>query len=111
VRAGQLRALAVTTAQRVAAAHDVPTVAESGLPGFEVSSWYGLFVPAKTPPGVVAKIHTDTVAALADPAIKARLEHLGVMVIGSTPHELAAHLTSEMDKWRPVIKQAGIKMQ
>jgi tripartite-type tricarboxylate transporter receptor subunit TctC len=108
---GQLRALAVTTAKRVPAAPDVPTLAEAGLPGFDVAGWYAFFVPANTPPAIVRKIHADTAAALADPPIKERLEQLGLFVIGSTPAELGQFLKSEMDKWGPVIKDAGISIR
>ena len=111
VRAGQVRGLAVTTAERFPTAPDLPTVAESGLPGFNVSSWYAFLVPAKTPPDIVWKIHTDTIAALSDPTVKIRLQELGVLVIGSTPAELARHLKSEMEKWEPVIKAAGISIR
>jgi tripartite-type tricarboxylate transporter receptor subunit TctC len=109
VRAGQMRGLAVTTAQRVAAAAEFPTFAEAGLPGFEVTGWFGFFVPAKTPPEIVAKIHADTARALADATLRGRLEELGIVVVGSTPAELAAFLKAEMEKWGPVIKEAGIR--
>ena len=108
---GQLRALAVTSAKRTPAAPDLPTLAEAALPGFDVSGWYALFVPAKTPPAIVQKMHADTVAALADPAIRGRLEQLGLFVVGSTPEQLGQFLKSEMDKWGPVIKQAGIAIR
>jgi tripartite-type tricarboxylate transporter receptor subunit TctC len=111
VRAGQMRGLAVTTAQRVPAAAEFPTLAEAGLPGFEVSGWFGFFVPARTPPEIVAKIHRDTVTALADPGLRGRLEDLGIVVTGSTPAELAAFLKAEIDKWGPVIKEAGISIR
>jgi tripartite-type tricarboxylate transporter receptor subunit TctC len=109
VRAGQMRGLAVTTAKRVSAAAEFPTFAEAGLPGFEVTGWFGFFVPAKTPPEMVAKIHADTARALADPTLRGRLEDLGIVVVGSTPAELAAFLKAEMEKWGPVIKEAGIR--
>jgi tripartite-type tricarboxylate transporter receptor subunit TctC len=109
VRAGQLRGLAVTTAKRFPTAMEFPTVIEEGVPGFDVSSWYAFFVPARTPPAVVRKLHADTVAILAEPAVKAKLEQLGVAVIASTPEELARHLKAETDLWGPVIKAAGIK--
>jgi tripartite-type tricarboxylate transporter receptor subunit TctC len=108
---GQLRALAVTTAKRTPAAPDLPTLAETGLTGFDVSGWYAFFVPANTPAAIVRKIYADTAAALADPPIKARLEQLGLFVIGSTPAELGQFLKSEMDKWGPVIKEAGISIR
>jgi len=109
VRAGAMRGLAVTTAQPVAAAAEFPTFAEAGVPGFEVTGWFGFFVPAKTPPDIVAKIHADTVTALADPVLRGRLEELGIVVVGSTPAELAVFLKAEIDKWGPVIKEAGIR--
>src|SRR4249920_3535397 len=109
IQAGKLRALAVTTAKRSPAAPELPPIAESGVPGFDVSSWYAVFMPVKTPAEIVRKASADTVAALAYPATRARLEQLGVVVIGSTPEGLGAHLRSEMDKWGPVIREAGIK--
>jgi tripartite-type tricarboxylate transporter receptor subunit TctC len=111
VRNGQLRALAVTTAQRVAAAPEIPTMAEAGVAGVEVSSWSAFLVPAKTPRAIIGKIHADTVAALAEPAIRSKLEAGGVVVRGSTPEELAAFLRAEMDKWAAVIKAANIKAE
>jgi tripartite-type tricarboxylate transporter receptor subunit TctC len=110
IQSDRLRGLAVTTKKRTPAAPQMPTIAESGVPGFDVSSWYAIFAPAKTPPEIVRKINADIVAALADAATKERLEGLGVVVVGSTPAELAAHLKAEMDKWGPVIKEAGITM-
>ena len=110
IRSGQLRGLAISSAKRNPAAPEFPTVAEAGVPGFEVSSFYGLFVPIRTPAEISKKINADTVTALADPAIKGRLEHLGYTVGGSTADELAAHLQSEIDKWGPIIKAAGIRI-
>jgi tripartite-type tricarboxylate transporter receptor subunit TctC len=109
IQTGKLRALAVTTAKRTPALPDLPPIAEAGLPGFDVSSWYAVLAPAKTPPEIVRKASADIRAALSDPATRARLDQLGVVVIGSTPEGLAAHLRSEMDKWGPVIREAGIK--
>ena len=111
IQGGKLRGLAVTTAKRSPAIPQLPPIAEAGVHGFDVSSWYGFFAPAKTPPEIVRKMHADTVAALADPTTKSRLEQLGVVVIGSTPAELAAYLKSEMEKWGPVIKEAGITLR
>jgi tripartite-type tricarboxylate transporter receptor subunit TctC len=110
VRNGSLRGLAVTAAKRAAAAPDLPTVAEAGVPGFAVSTWFAFFVPAKTPPAIAKKINTDIVAALSHPMVKDRLEQLGAEIAGSTPDELAAFLKSEMDKWGPVIRDAKIKI-
>ena len=110
VRSGQLRAIGVTTTTRQPSAPEVPTIAEAGVPGYDASSWFAFFVPAKTPRDIVAKMHADTIAALKDPAVKERLDQLGVIIVGSTPQELAAHLKAEMERWAPVIKAAGIKV-
>jgi tripartite-type tricarboxylate transporter receptor subunit TctC len=111
MRDGQLRALAVTSAQRAPAAPDVPTIAESGLPGFDVSGWYAFFVPARTPPAVIRRMHADTATVLAEPNVKARLEQLGLVVAASTPEQLGAYLRAEMAKWGPVIREAGLKVE
>src|SRR6266852_5960596 len=111
VRQGQLRALAVASAKRLSVAPDLPTMAEAGVAGVEVSSWGAFLVPARTPQKIIRKIHTDTVAALAEPAVRKKLEQGGVVVIGSPPDELATFLSSEMDRWGQVIKEANIKVQ
>jgi tripartite-type tricarboxylate transporter receptor subunit TctC len=110
VQGGQLRALGVTTATRVAATPDVPTIAEAGVPGYDTSSWFAFVVPAKTPPEIIEKIHAATVAALAEPAMKAKFDQLGVISVGSTPAQLGDHIKAEMEKWAPVIKAANIKV-
>ena len=101
----------MTTAKRIAVAPELPTLIESGLAGFDVASWFALFVPAKTPRSVVAKIHDDAVAALNADKVKPRLLGLGCEIIGSTPDQLAGHMKSEMDRWGPMIKKAGIKVE
>ena len=111
VQAGHVRALAVTTKQRVALVPEIPTLDESGVPGFDVFSWFAFFVPAKTPPEVIAKLNADTNAALVHPPVKTRFEQLGANPKGSTPAELAAFLKSETDKWGPVIRDARIKLE
>jgi tripartite-type tricarboxylate transporter receptor subunit TctC len=108
VRSGQLRGLAVTTLKRFPTAPELPTIAESGVPGFDVSSWYALFVPAKTPSEIIARLNAATVTALSEPAVRARFEPLGVVIESSTPEGLGALLQSEIDKWGPIIKAAGI---
>ena len=108
IQGGKLRGLAVTSAKRWPGVPDLPTIAEAGVPGFDVTSWYGFFAPARTPPEIIRKMNADTVAALTDPSTRQKLETLGVGVIGSSPAELAAYLKAEMDKWGPVIKAAGI---
>src|SRR6202158_809497 len=111
VKAGSLRGLAVTTKDRVAVVADIPTIAESGVPGFDVFSWFGFFVPAKTPQDVIARINADTNAALVFPSVKSRFEELGATPKGSTPAERAAFLKSEIEKWGPVIREARIRVE
>jgi tripartite-type tricarboxylate transporter receptor subunit TctC len=111
VRSGTVRGLAVTTGERIAILPDMPTIAESGVPGFDVSSWFGFFVPVKTPLDIIARISADTNAALAYPSIKARFDELGAVPKGSTPAELAAFLKSEIEKWGPVIQEAKIRVE
>ena len=111
VKAGSLRGLAVTTKERVAVVPEMPTIAESGVPGFDVFSWFAFFVPARTPPDVIARINADTNAALAHAPVKSRFEELGANPKGSTQAELAAFLRSEIDKWGPVIREAKIKVE
>jgi tripartite-type tricarboxylate transporter receptor subunit TctC len=110
-KSGSLRALAVTTRDRVAVVPAIPTIAESGVPGFDVFSWFGFFVPARTPQEVIARINADTNAALLYPSVKSRFEELGANPKGSTPAELAAFLKSEIDKWGPVIREAKIRVE
>ncbi len=107
---GQVRALGVTTATRAQAAPDIPTIAEAGVPGYDSSSWFAFVAPSKTPTAVIQKIQADTVAVLAEPAIKERLDKLGLTIVGSTSAELAAHLKVEKERWEPVIKRANIKV-
>jgi tripartite-type tricarboxylate transporter receptor subunit TctC len=110
VRAGQIRVLGVTGPKRDAAASEVPTMAEAGLPGYEVMSFQAMFVPARTPPDIVKTINRDVVAALTDPAVKAKLRQIGYVAVGSTPDALAKMLKVEIAKWAGVIKGAGLKV-
>jgi tripartite-type tricarboxylate transporter receptor subunit TctC len=109
VQSGIVRGLAVTSAARFDLAPNLPTIAESGVPGFDVTSWYGIFMPAKTPPDIIRKVHDDVVAALAHPQVRQKIADAGSSVSSSTPAELAAQLKSELNKWGPIIKDAGIK--
>ena len=109
VREGKLRALAVTSLRRSSAAPELPTIAESGYPGFEVTVWNGLLAPAGTPATIVRKLHLETVKALALPDLRAKLADLGLEGIGNSPDEFAAVIKSEIPKWAKVIKEAGIK--
>jgi tripartite-type tricarboxylate transporter receptor subunit TctC len=109
VREGKLRALAVTSLRRSSVVPDLPTIAESGHPGFEFTNWYGLLVPARTAATIVRKLHLETVKALALPDLRTKLAALGLEGIGNSPDEFAAVIKSEIPKWAKVIKEAGIK--
>jgi len=111
VRAGAIRALAVSSAQRVAVAPDVPTVAESGVPGFDVTPWFGLLAPAGTPGAVITKVNAETVRALRDPALRARFEERGFELFATSPEEFAALLRSEIPRIAELIRSRGIKSQ
>ncbi|MBR0693912.1 tripartite tricarboxylate transporter substrate binding protein [Bradyrhizobium lablabi] len=108
---GAVRALAVTSAERSKALRDVPTVAESGVPGYDVSVWWGFLGPARMAPDVVAKLQADLRAALQDPTVQATLDKLGAAPIGNTASEFDAYMHAEAAKWEPVLKAAGIKAQ
>lgn len=106
----QAHGLAVTSLARLAAVPSLPPMADV-LPGFDVSSWYALFAPRKTPPEIVAKIHRDSVDALSHRSVKAKLDQIGAMVAGSTPAQLADFLDAEMKRWEPVIRDSGIRAE
>lgn len=109
IDAGKLTAIAVTTSKRSAALPNVPTVAEAGLPGYELSPWFAAFVPAGTPPAVVETLNRAMVEALRKPAVQKRLAAIGAEPIGSTPAELKQHLAKETDKWGKLIRSRGIR--
>jgi tripartite-type tricarboxylate transporter receptor subunit TctC len=109
VRAGQVRALAISSAARQQNAADIPTFAEQGVPGYAVESWYAVFAPAKTPAEIVKKMHDGVAKALAEPAVKAKFEPLGVAVASSTPEQLGARMKTEVELWGPIIKAANIR--
>ena len=109
IRQGKLRALAVGSARRLASLPDVPTVAESGLKGFETSQWYGLLAPAKTPDAVVRKLSTEVARGLKSRDATERLAADGTQIVGSTPEEFAALIQVEMKRWGEVVRGAGIK--
>ena len=112
VRAGQIRAYAVTAKTRLAAAPDIPTVDEAGLPGFYIAVWHGLWVPKGTPKEIIAKLVDAVHAALADPSVRKRLAELGQDIPPpeqQTPAALYAHHKAELEKWMPIIKAANIK--
>jgi len=111
VKAGKIRALAVTTAKRTALAPELPTIAEAGLPGFEANNWNGVVVPAKTPRSIINRLNKEFSAALSLPDIKQFLFSQGLDAAPSTPEAFAAYIKSETAKWAKVIKAAGIKPQ
>jgi len=109
VRSGKLRGLAVTTRSRSRAAPEIPTVAESGVPGFQATTWYALLAPAGTSPAIVRKLHAATVQALRSPAVTDPLVAQGAEPIANSPEELRAFLQNEIDVWTKVIRQANIR--
>jgi tripartite-type tricarboxylate transporter receptor subunit TctC len=111
VKAGRIKALGVSGIRRAAAAPDIPTIAEQGLPGFQVDSWYGVFVPAKTPKPVVTRLNAELNRILALPDVKERLSRDGVEPSGSTPAHLQSIVQNEKKMWSKVIRQANIKVQ
>ena len=110
VVSGKLRALAVTTAKRSRALPDVPTLAEAGVPGYDVSPWFAVFVPAGTPRPVIDKLNAALLDAMKQPDVVARLDVIGVEPVGSTPEALAAHLAGESARWTKLIAARGIKI-
>jgi tripartite-type tricarboxylate transporter receptor subunit TctC len=108
-RAGRLRALAVTGPKRTPAAPDIPTVAESGVAGYEVTTFYGVSAPAKTPRPIIDRLHSELVRALNSPDLRERLQGLGAEPVGNTPEQYTAFMQNEIAKWGKVIKAAGIK--
>jgi len=111
VKSGQLRALAVTTPQRSPAVPDLPTFAEAGLPGFDVSSWTGLFVPAGTPRPVIMKLNAETQRIAHDPAYIAQMKTIGTDVAASTPEQFGTFVHAEVQKWGRAIQQADVTVQ
>src|SRR5258706_522970 len=111
VQGGRLRGLAVTSAQRVSTAPDIPTAAESGLPGYEASTWFGLFAPAATPRDVIMKLHADAAGSLSGADVKERMAAQGLFVVANTPEQFAPFLKSETARWAKVVKDAGVKPQ
>ncbi|MDB5926521.1 MAG: hypothetical protein JWN13_5457 [Betaproteobacteria bacterium] len=111
VKAGKIRALAVTPNKRSPAAPDIPTVAEAGVPGYNSSAWFGLVAPAATPKDVVSKLSAETARILQLPDVKSRLSELGAEPIGGTPEQFSAHIKAEIEKWAKVIKEANVELQ
>jgi tripartite-type tricarboxylate transporter receptor subunit TctC len=111
IRAGKVKALALTAPRRLESLKDLPTAAEAGLPGFELSIWHGMYAPKGTPKAVVDKLVASLQAALKDPALQKRFADLGSTLVSAdkqTPDALGRHLKAEIDKWTPIIKKAGV---
>jgi len=111
VKSGKLRALGVTSAKRSALLPDVPTLAEGGLPGFEVVVWYGVCAPAATPKALLAKIEADVIKAVGSPDLQKRLFEQGVETMPMSSAQFAAYMQAETDKWARTIKGAGIQAE
>jgi tripartite-type tricarboxylate transporter receptor subunit TctC len=111
VKAGQLRALAVTSAQRSSLAPELPTMAEAGVPGYEVIGWNAIFAPKRTPPEIVARLSTEVAKIMRMPEVKQQMTKLGAEPIGGSPQELGTFLQAEMVRWGTVIKDKGIRAQ
>ena len=111
VRAGKLRALAVTSAQRSPSVPELPTVSEAGVPGFEAITWHGVVVPAATPAALVERMNRDIVAVLGLPDLRGRLAGLGAEVITGTPREFADYIAAEIPKWAKVVRDSGARIE
>lgn len=111
IKADRLRGLGVTTSKRTQALPDVPSIAEAGVPGYEATQWFGVLAPAGTPRAIVERLHQETLRALRSAEVKERITGEGMEVVASTPEEFAAYIKSETEKWKKVIKSAGIKPQ
>jgi len=109
IKSGKLRPIAVTSAKRSPAAPDIPTIAESGLPGYEATSWYGILAPARTPPQIVARLHEVLVSVIGAPDMQDKLAAQGLDPVGNTPQQFAAVIKSEIAKWAKVVKASGAK--
>jgi tripartite-type tricarboxylate transporter receptor subunit TctC len=111
IKSGKLRALAVTTKQRVGSLPEVPTMQEAGVPGYESVSWGGIMAPAGTPPAIINKLHAEFARILKLPDVVERMEALGSTIVGSGPADFAAFLQAEIRKWDGVAKKAGIRLE
>jgi tripartite-type tricarboxylate transporter receptor subunit TctC len=109
VRSGRLRALAVSSAKRALSQPDLPTIAESGVQGYDVTQWYGFFLPARTPTAIAEQLSSAAIQAGQHPDVGKRLAADGTETVGSKPAEFAAHIKAEIARWTRVVKETGIK--
>jgi tripartite-type tricarboxylate transporter receptor subunit TctC len=110
VKAGRLRGLGVTSAKRVPAFAELPTIAEAGVPGFDVQAWAGIIVPTGVPRAIVMRLNSEVNKALAAPAVAERLPELGLIVVGGTPEQFGEHIRREAVRWADVVKRSGAKV-
>jgi tripartite-type tricarboxylate transporter receptor subunit TctC len=111
VKTGKLKGLAVTVSKRLDSVPEIPTMIEAGLPGYEVATWYGFVVRSGTPPDIVAAINQAFNKAIDDPEVKAKMEGLGIKLLGGTSEQFGRHIRAEMDRWGSVLRKAGIKLE
>jgi tripartite-type tricarboxylate transporter receptor subunit TctC len=111
INSGKIRPIAVTTTKRWRGAPDIPTVAESGVPGYEVSAWFGLLAPAHTPKAIIDELHKNIAEILAQPDVAQRLYELGAEPGGNTPEEFARQISAEVEKWKKVVAKNGLKVE
>jgi tripartite-type tricarboxylate transporter receptor subunit TctC len=111
VKTGKLKGLAVTVSKRLDSVPEIPTMIEAGLPGYEVATWYGFVVRSGTPPDVVATINQAFNKAIDDPEVKAKMEGLGIKLLGGTSAQFGRHIRAEMERWGGVLRKAGIKLE
>jgi tripartite-type tricarboxylate transporter receptor subunit TctC len=109
-RDGRLRALAVTTRNRIAPFPDLPTIAEAGVPGYEISTWYGIWAPARTPPAIIARLQQAVATAARSPETRSRFDALGAEPVADSPEDYARFVRAEYDRWGKLVRDAGIKL-
>lgn len=110
MRAGRMKGIAVTSATRSKTLPELPTIAESGVPGYDVTAWFGLFAPARVPPAIIARLHAEAKNAIRNPEVVRRLEAESTDAVGNSPEEFAAEVAREFEKWRGLVRRAGLKL-
>jgi tripartite-type tricarboxylate transporter receptor subunit TctC len=111
IRAGRVKGIAVSGAARMKVLPELPTIAESGVPGYTVDAWFGLFAPARVPPRIVEKLYVEASRAVRAPELERRMQAEGADVVGNPPQEFAAQVRAEYEKWRSLVAKAGLKVQ